>query len=438
MSVAAAGHIPRPLPWWTGPTGLTLGLLLPLLFLIAYAGSADFPGLTARGIPFLSAGYVLLGGGVLLAIGLSGWIGAQIALPGERGADAEGYRWDRAATVVGSIALMAYLVFFKDFVLSPVLLLKTLSGAYRPDRTNLELTVGVTSLENFAPVFFSIYAFRTLYQGTRVRASLHVLCAVLLLLTALRVYAWSERLALIEAAVPFGLSGAARLGAAGRRARRVTGAGPILALPAFVLYFGAAEYVRSWTSATYHGRSGFWEFAIGRLASYYYTSLNNGAGLLATARWPTFHFEYTLWWLHKAPVLGPVFSSYVGLQVEETGLFLQKYGDLEFNNPSGIYSVIFDIGLPLGIAYFGLQGAVGGLLFRAFRAGSYIGALGYPLLYLSMLEIFRYPYLGAPRGFTWAVGIAVAIVAGIPWSSCAHVSSVAAISADAEMVSEEA
>ncbi len=339
---------------------------------------------------------------------------------------------------MGGVALVAYLVFFKDFVLSPVLLLKTLTGAYRPDRTNLELTVGVTSLENFAPVFFSLYASRTLYQGARVRAALHVLCAVLLFLTALRVYAWSERLALIEAAVPFGLCAAARLAAGGRLARGAIRVGPFLALPAFVLYFGAAEYVRSWTSATYHGRSGFWEFAIGRLASYYYTSLNNGAGLLATAHWPSFHFEYTLWWLHKLPLLGRVFSSYVGLQVEQTGLFLHKYGDPEFNNPSGIYSVIFDIGLPLGIAYFGLQGALGGMLFRAFRAGSCIGALGYPLLYLSMLEIFRYPYLGAPRGFTWATGIAVAILAGRRWGSRAGVHSISANSAAGALAGEHA
>ena len=414
MSDAAAGQESVRLPWWAMPTGVTLALLLPLLVFIAYVGSTNFPGLTIRGILFLSPDYVVLGAGALLAIGAGAWIGSQIVLRPLTGVAVAGdYRWDRAATLVGSIALAAYLIFFKDFVLDPLLLLRTLTGAYRPDRTNLELTVGVTSLENFAPVFFSLYAYRTLCQGARVGRHLHWLCAALLFLTALRVYAWSERLALIEAAVPFGLAGAARAARiSGRLTRNLTRAGPLLGLPVLVVYFGAAEYVRSWTSATYHGRSGFWEFAIGRLASYYYISLNNGAGLLATAHWPSFHFEYTLWWLHKAPLVGPLFTTYVDLQVEQTGRFLGKFGDPEFNNPSGIYAVLFDLGSPLGLLYFALQGCVAGLSYRAFRTGSYGGALLYPLLYLSLLEIFRYPYLGAPRGFTWALGIGVALLAG--------------------------
>ncbi len=424
MSDGRTGRRPQSAPWWTSPTGVVLGFLLPMLFLIAYAGGTNFPGLTVRGISFLSADYVALGAGVLLTICLSGWVGSQIAPRGPRRESADDFHWDRAATVVGSVALVAYLVFFKDFVVDPVLLVRALTGAYRPDRTNLELTVGVTSFENFGPVFFSIYAYRAIYKGAAVRVHLHLLCAGLLCLTAFRVYAWSERLALIEAVVPFGLSGAGRLGSApGRMARCITRGGPFLGLPIFVLYFGAAEYVRSWSSTTYNGHSGFWEFAVGRLASYYYTSLNNGAGLLATAHWPSFHFEYTLWWLHKAPLVGTLFSSYVDLQVEETGRFLQKFGDLEFNNPSGIYSVIFDLGVPLGILYFALQGYLTGLLFRAFRSSSYLGALCYPLMYLSLLEIFRYPYLGAPRGFTWGLGIVVAILAGKPRSARARVSS---------------
>jgi hypothetical protein len=403
------------LPWWSSPAGITFGFLVPMLMLIAYSGSSDLSGLTVRGISYLNAQYIALGILVLVVIGVSGWIGAQTRTTAVRNPP-EDFVWNRAAVVVGGIALGAYVIFFKDFVLNPLLFLQTLIGAYRPDRKNIELTTGITSLVNCAPVFFSIYAFRVVYCRIPTQGYMHFLMFVLLCATALRVYAWSERLALIEATVPFGLAYASRLAAAkGSTARLAARGGPFLAIPGLIVYFAAAEYFRSWKSATYAGHSGFWEFAIGRFASYYYTSLNNGAGILTTADWPSFQFENTLMWLHRAPFVGRIFSYYVNLRVEENELFLWKYGDLEFNNPSGIYSVIYDLGLPLGLIYFAAIGIAAGVAFSRYRAKTVAGAFFYPILFLTLLEVFRYPYLGYSRGFTWVLGICLALVAGRPW-----------------------
>jgi hypothetical protein len=396
-------------PWWASPVGITLGFLLPMLMLIAYVGASNFSGLTVRGISFLSADYIALGAGALLVVCLSSWIGSQIALAHEKIVRPKDYAWDRAAWVTGGAALLAYLIFFRGFLTHPLLLVQTLTGAYRPNRDNMELTAGITSFENFAPVFFSIYAYRVIRLRARVSRLQHALCGVLLFLTALRVYAWSERLALIEAGVPFALSVAARIGESRTRiAAWMARGGPYLVFPVFILYFSVAEYFRSWQSSTYNQLSGFWEFSLGRLASYYYTSLNNGAGILATSNWPDFRFAYTLEWLHRAPFIGPMFSHYVGLREKGTGQFLKKFGDPEFNNPSGIYTVLFDLGLPLGVIYFSLLGLAAGMAFRAYRAGSFVGVIGYPILFLTLLELFRYPYLGASRGFAWALGICVA------------------------------
>jgi len=363
---------------------------------------------------FLNTEYIALGAAALLVISISGWMGSQVVL--RQGSAAVGdYTWERAAGLIGCIALIAYLIFFKDFVFNPLLLFKTLTGAYRPDRTNLQLTAGVTSFDNFGPVFFSIYGYLVVCQGVPVSRRTHGLCAVLLAFTALRVYAWSERLALIEAAVPFGLAGAARFNRSrSELVRWMARGGLYLALPVVIVYFGVAEYFRSWQSSTYQGKSGFWEFSIGRLASYYYSSLNNGAGILATSNWPDYRFAYTLEWLHKAPFVRGLFSAYLDLHTKGTGQFLSKFGDPEFNNPSGIYSVIFDLGLPLGTVYFALLGFAGGIAFRAYRANSFTGIMCYPILLLTFFEIFRYPYLGSPRGFTWVLGIAVAFLAAKP------------------------
>lgn len=410
------------MPWWTSPSGLCLGFLLPILFLIAYVGEVDLPGITIRGLRFLTLGYLALGVLLLLTSALSAWVGQQVQWRAERPhknaasraplLHANPQEWHLAGIALALIALAAYLYWFKDYFFNPSLMWQTLTGAYRPDRKDIELTPGITSLANVAPAFFSLYAYRLAFDKAPMGKTWHVLCAVLAPLTVFRVYAWSERLALIEATVPFGLAlGAMALRSPHRWVRTLVWGGPFVALPGLLLYFGMAEYVRSWASPTYSGKIGFWDFAIGRMASYYFTALNNGAGLLETLNWPTFTFEHTLFWLHHAPLsVGPAFSAWMDLTHAQPEEFLAKFADPEFNSPSGLFAVVCDLGLPLGFAYFALVALVGGLLFRAYSDGQLLGALAYPMVFLSFLEVFRYPYLGQPRAFTWAVGIVLALL----------------------------
>lgn len=401
-----------PLPWWSSPAGICIGFLLPVLFLIASVGQANLPGIVIRGTRFLDAGYLAMGALLLTVIALAGWVGQQFV--SKAPALSEMDHWDVAGCVVGVIATCAYVFWLKGFLLNPMLIVQTLLGSYRPDRSDpqLALTAGITSLTNFAPPFFSIYAYRIAFPGPRVSRAMHAVCAILLPLTIFRVYAWSERLALIETVVPFALAaGAVAAGSARRAIRGLTALGPFIAMPLLVLYFGIAESVRSWTAATYNGKLDFWDFAIGRLASYYYTSLNNGAGMLQTMDWPTWRFEYTLLWLHKAPLgIGPWFSDWLDIRYLQPEQFLTQFLDIEFNNPSGLYAVICDLGLPFGVFYLALLALAGGMLFRAYGAGRLGGALAYPMFFLSFLEIFRYPYLGQPRAFTWTLGILLALL----------------------------
>jgi hypothetical protein len=111
--------------------------------------------------------------------------------------------------------------------------------------------------------------------------------------------------------------------------------------------------------------------------------------------------------------VGESFGQFVGYprgDFNHFDQFLSKYVDLEFNNPSGIFSVVYDLGLPLGIVYFCLIAVVAGYALNLYRQRHPAGALIYPILYLSFLEIYRYPYLGASRAFTWLVGIGLVFV----------------------------
>ncbi|WP_294000630.1 O-antigen polymerase [Sphaerotilus sp.] len=401
-----------PMPWWCSPAGIAVGFLLPLMVLISYAGGLPHPALTIRGVEALNAHYLQLGAMMILAIALTGWLGAQLqfsATPVPRDVRA----WDRAALGLGSIATFAFVVWFRDFVFNPVLLFQTLTGEFKPDRNTIELTPGLTSLANMGPVFFSVYAFRLLDKGEQaLPRAMHTMFVVLGLFTLFRVYVWTERLALIELLVPFGLTfgrwTATRHGSGWALTRTV---GPYAAIPLVILFFGASEYFRSWSSDTYQGKMDFWEFALGRFASYYYTSLNNGAGLLANTEWPTWTFEFTLEWLHRAPFgLGKPFSQAVGYTVPRLDYYLATYQDEEFNSPSGIYSPLSDMGLYGGLGYMLAIGLVSGLCFRAYREARLAGVLFYPIFFITFMEIYRYPYLGVPRAFTWTLGIGVALL----------------------------
>ena len=401
-----------PMPWWCSPAGIAVGFLLPLMVLISYAGDLPHPALTIRGVEALDAHYLQLGAMMILAIALTGWLGAQLQLAAAPVArDVRG--WDRAALGIGGIATFAFVIWFRDFVFNPVLLFQTLTGEFKPDRNTIALTPGLTSLANMGPVFFSIYAFRLFDKDERaLPRAMHWMFVVLGLFTLFRVYVWTERLALIELLVPFGLTvgrwTSTRSGGGWALTRAV---GPYAAIPMVILFFGASEYFRSWSSDTYQGKMDFWEFAIGRFASYYYTSLNNGAGLLANTAWPTWTFEFTLEWLHRAPFgLGKPFSDAVGYTVPRLDWYLATYQDEEFNSPSGIYSPLSDMGIYGGLVYMLAIGLVSGLCFRAYREARLVGVLFYPIFFITFMEIYRYPYLGVPRAFTWTLGIGVALL----------------------------
>jgi hypothetical protein len=404
-------------PWWCTPAGLVLGFVMPVVFIVAAAGAADLPSLTIRGFRFLTPQSIALAAGLLLVAAIGGWLGAQLEIGQRDPADEAG--WEDAACIVGCIALAAYLFWFRDIFFNPGLLWATLTGANVVDRSEMSLTTGITSLANISPVFFAVYAYFVLGADRRaLKTRTHILAAALLLLTVFRVYAWSERLAMMEVAVPFGLAAGGllirRKGALSQVARI---GGPYVALPLVILFFGAAEYFRSWTADAYHGKSGFWEFAIGRFASYYYTSLNNGAGLITMIEQPTWTFEIVLAWMHTMPLpVGKIFGEVVNGPRWAFGEYLLLYGDVEFNSPTAIFAAVHELGLAGAVLYLFVVGVASGLCFRAYERRMALGVLMYPMFLLNILEILRYPYVGQGRAFTWFVGV-VLLIAFAKWAS---------------------
>ena len=395
--------------WWLSPCGLILGLLIPIFLAILLLGEINSPGMTVRGIRFLNWKYSLAGIGIMLLMALMAYIGQQIDLKGN--GDIKDRDWATPAWILGSVTLFAYFYWFRQILFSPSTLLGVLTGSIVMGRDQLSATAGVSSLANFMPAFFSLISYLLATNPERVSKKLRGLAIILVALTVFRVFVWAERLALIELAVSVAVPVlCALIHKNPSRWKKLAFFLPLIALPLLILYFGVAEYFRSWQSDFYRGKLPFWEFVLGRFGSYYYTSLNNGVGMLETQKWPTYQFENVLMFMHKAPwLIGAIFRYYMELNGPSLSLFLNRYADLEFNNPSGLYSVVFDVGIPWSLIYFSVIGFFSGVMYRSLLAGQARGVFFYPLCFVMLLEVYRYPYFGTSRAFTTIIGVFLAL-----------------------------
>jgi len=397
--------------WWISPFGLIVGFLIPVFLLIMLLGEVRSPALTVRGIQYLDVGYSLGGVGLMVLMALAALVGQQVQIKGS-GVPIHERNWAAAAWVLGLIGLFAYMVWFRKIFFSPATLFGVLTGSIRMGREEISTATGVSSLVNFMSVFFALFTHVLVTQPQKVSKPLRWLAFSLLLLTILRVYVWSERLAMIELGVGLMVPLlCAKYGSLSPGRQRLVWLLPLIGLPLLILYFGIGEYFRSWQSDTYQGKMPFWEFAAGRFATYYYTSLNNGAGLLHTQNWPSFKYEYTLAFAHKAPwIFGALFRYYAELDFSSMGYFLRRYADPEFNNPSGVFSVVYDLGVAGAMVYFSVLGFLSGLMYRAIIDGRARGVLLFPLCFIMMLELYRYPYFGESRAFTAFLGAGLAFL----------------------------
>jgi hypothetical protein len=404
-SLAKTLHHVRTGIWWLSPFWLMVGFLIPLFLAIMLLGEINSPALTIRGTRFLDFGYSLGGMSLILLMAITAMIGQKIELKGH--GPVHERPWSRAAWILGIVSLFAYIIWFREIFFSPSTLFGILTGSIRLGRNDIAKTAGFSSLVNFMPIFFALLTHVWTTKPGAVSKWLKTLALVLLVLTVFRVYVWSERLALIEVGVavmvPYVCARHASMGPGGRRLVTIL---PFIGIPVVLAYFGIGEYFRSWQSDFYQGKMPFWEFIAGRFASYYYTSLNNGAGLLVTQEWPTYKFENTLDFAQKMPwLIGAIFRYYIDLDHNSLALFLSKYADPEFNNPSGVYSVVFDIGIGGSVAYFSCLGFFVGLLYRSIMTGQARGVLLYPMCFVMLLELYRYPYFGSSRAFTAVLGV---------------------------------
>lgn len=392
--------------WWLDPTYIVLCFLLPVYVSIWVAGELTNGGLSnAKGFFFLTGEIAWLGLSGILVLGF-GTLSPIKPLSGSNIAHNINYK---VLSFIGVATLIGYLYWFKDFIIRPQQILSLISSSSSVTfaiKGNLERQAGIASLAQLGLPFIIGYCYMIWAQKhENIPKYLSYMFIVILLSILFRSFAWAERVAIIEAGVAIGFIWITFNQQHGRFPRFIFNFFPIIATATVVALFSLGEYFRSWLSFYSKKQDSFVDFIFQRLANYYFNALNTGAGRLSMFDWPTYSFEWTLRWLHKFPVFGPIFSYYTDLKYSDD--FLVRYGDPEFNNPSGIFSLFYDLGVFYGFCLLVVMGGVARYVFEFWRLGRSINGVWYFIPLMTFLEFFRYLYFGDARVFMVVFGLAL-------------------------------
>jgi hypothetical protein len=330
----------------------------------------------------------------------------------------------KVLTAMLRISLVLTLIGYVTFVLAAYLrgasvtsfvaVIKGVSGASGDMKKTLFKTLpGVTTCTQFGIASALLIVFLARFQGWK---SLRTPLVVLLGVTVIRAIFLSERLALIEVAIPTAVM-ALRLFTpelyAKEWRKRTLRFAPAGAPFLLYIFFALSEYFRSWTFYATHAGGTLWEFAFGRLTGYYLTSMNNSAYLLKTYNFHPWLPTFTCEWFFKFPFIGSYIEGGPAAILYRSNYYealLTAGANPEFNNPGGIFSPMFDFGVIGGLAFWLFSGFLLGRIFGLFRRGQLVGLMFYPLGMLSLMEVPRILYWTAGRAFPTILFLTVTLL----------------------------
>ena len=234
-------------------------------------------------------------------------------------------------------------------------------------------------------------------------SSVRLSLLAIFVLAIIRAVLNSERLALIELAIPASAV-FLQLPAATIRIRRKYPMCfyvlPICAGIAVFLLFTGSEYLRSWVNFYADRNASIWEFAATRLFGYYVTASNNTACILRQPELLGTAPYFTALFLWKFPfvssVMQELFPRMMTGSRDQFADLLEAGTNPEFNNLGGLLMPMVDYDLFGGLLYWLAAGLFCGWAYRHYRRNDLRGVLLYPVVMLSLLEV--------PRILYWAEG----------------------------------
>jgi hypothetical protein len=301
--------------------------------------------------------------------------------------------------------VFAYVLWFGPAIVNPQLLSEIAAGERSNVRGVITTMPGVTTMTQFGIAY--VIAMGAL-QASRARPlALWETLGLLLVagLSVVRAQVWSERLAVIELVVAYGVARLAFTQVRTTRRWKLANLLPLAAPPLLYLVFTGTEYFRSWDYFRTE-YSSIWAFSFERLLAYYATASNNGIGFLVeNTDWPVYSGRFVAEWLYMFPELGESLRTALGDPLQQYVQFLDRFARPEFNNPSGLFPIVFDLGYAGSMMYFVAIGALIGTLWHGWRRQSAGSVLFYPLAVLFLVELLRLNYFASARCFPAALAL---------------------------------
>lgn len=336
---------------------------------------------------FLTSDMVFLGALSIFLLAVGAKLGsALVGKSTNRDVCFHPYRYDQFLALLVIIPIVSYLILLGSLLLDPSLMLSVLQGergATYLALWSLNPLLGVTSLTNVAPVFFCMCSVRFVTRGGFFPSQwIGFLALLLTSLIVIHGFIGSGRLVLLENGIAFMLP----LFSFAQRFKRLGPYVPLVGIVAVLIIFAAGEYMRTW--AYYQNDyDSFSQFAWMRLLAYLALASNTGAGMISTLP-PVGYPLLTAMWVPS--LLGARGGSAYSRQ------FLVEFGNVEFNNPSGIFAPIVDFGSVGGIIYLFAWGLVLGSLYGSYRRRHPAGLLAYPIFYIGLADLTQTWYWGQP------------------------------------------
>ncbi|GAA4310802.1 oligosaccharide repeat unit polymerase [Klenkia terrae] len=393
--------VKRTAPWWISPAG-ALTLLVPVTLLLTwrmddsafrlfYRSSKSVTGSTLLlvGVAALVLAGVATATAVLAPSGRRRLIPVPGVVPERLAASAQGLFW---------VTIGGYVLYTGAGIangLDPAAVVTALITQENYGGNSKEALQGIAGVTTLTQVGIAFTVVATYVLVTRWERRLAIQLGIVLLLSLVRSFVASERLALVEVAVPAVVIAVLAAGRSHVRAkRRVASWAPVVLAPLVFLLFAAFEYSRSWQFFKTRTDESFPVFALIRMAGYYATSYNNGELHLDNDGYPGRLPLDSIAAFWTAPGIGQL-DLYDKLSAPAPAIsqdVLERFGNPEFNNPGGFTTPFVDFGLVGGFVFFVVVALVIGALFRGFLEGSPVGALLYPMVVTGLFDLPRYLY----------------------------------------------
>jgi oligosaccharide repeat unit polymerase len=386
------------LNWWARPHYILLFLVLPVFLLCGTMTAEDFYQYQVYSFYITRGNFImgLVAMAVLVSTIMMGMSGVEKPSPAPQLDKIPEKTYIKVTARVGFIVLFAYTIFMLPVVSHPQMVIDLFHGsqtAMYDLRDTLNAIPGLTSFVNLQALYVVMYLLFGVIYKKPAPLILQRIFTLMLVFCVLRMFLWSERIAIMEFAIPYIII---RFGTkpSTPAMRKLFALAPVYGIAALVVVFATGEYFRSWQFYSEQGNTTFGSFIISRLCGYYATAINNILGFYELSG-PWYQPILTGHWIYKLP-----FAYDLGIRSNPAMLdFLDTDLNPEFNNPSGLYSPIQDFGLPLGMVTWAILGLMVGRVYRNFAQGKLFGLLLYPTAFIGLVEILRIFYWGNSRYF---------------------------------------